>query len=157
MGLFRSRKSPGSPSPGASPLRHEIGRILAFGRDQLNHGSTTPRFVEGDLDRIIAQCHLDRGSVHSAGGTSIEADYYQRAVDDPEGFTRELAELVLPIGGLAAYGGARLVGSLLGWYFKGPYYLAMLDASLEWRRAAGVGPSGMAPYEMDRWSETRGR
>jgi hypothetical protein len=94
--------------------------------------------------------------VDSANSASIEADYYEQAVTDPEGFTRELAELVLPIGGLAAYGGAQLAGSLLGWDFKGAHYLAMLDVSLQWKRGAGAGAgaSAMALYELKRWGET---
>lgn len=156
MGFFRSRRSSRNPSLKTSSLSHELGRILAFGKDQLNDGSVYPQFAERDLNRIIAQFHLDRGSADSADGASIEADYYRQAVADPEGFTRELAELVLPIGGLAVYGGARLAGSLLGWNFKGPYYLAMLDTSLEWKHEAGIGAPGMAPYELDRWCDTHG-
>jgi hypothetical protein len=153
MGLFRSGRSSGNP-PKTSRISQELGRILAFGRDQLSHGSASPQFVELDLNRIISQFRLDRRSVNSASGTSIEADYYQQAVADSDGFTRELSELVLPIGGLAVYGGARLAGSLLGWEFGGPYYLAMLDASIEWKRGAGAGASWMAPYELNRWADT---
>jgi hypothetical protein len=30
----------------------------------------------------------------------------------------------------------------------------MLDASIEWKRGAGAGGPGMAPYELTRWADT---
>jgi hypothetical protein len=67
-----------------------------------------------------------------------------------------LAQLVLPAGGLATYGGARLAGSLLGWEFQGSHYLTMLDAAIEWRRATGTSAGAIAPYQLRRWEERHG-
>lgn len=129
MSIFRSRGTSGG-SPG---LGQELDRVIAYGRFQLDASSVEP----------------------SAFGT-LEADLYPLATADPESFTRALAELVMPAGGVAIYGGARLAGSLLGWNFVGDHYLSMLDAALEWRHATGTGAMHLAPYELARWDERHG-
>jgi hypothetical protein len=128
MRRFRPRGSQSAPPP-----RLDLGRITAFGQFQLDPGSVAP----------------------SAFG-NLEADLYPLAIRDPEGFTLALAQLVLPAGDLATYGGARLAGSLLGWEFQGPHYLTMLDAAIEWRRATGTSADAIAPYQLRRWEERHG-
>ena len=129
MGLFRQRRA----AAGTLGLDRELGRIIAYGQFQMDPGSVEP-------------------------GTfgNLEADLYPLARDDPDGFTRQLAELVIPVGGTASYGGARLSGSLLGWNFHGVHYLRMLDAALEWRHATGASAVQLAPYEMARWAKLHG-
>jgi hypothetical protein len=129
MRMFRSSRS----SKSSSRLRQELDRIIAYGEFQFDPKSVDP-------------------------GTFgvLEADLYPLATDDPNGFTRDLAELVLPAGGPASYGGARLAGSLLGWGFQGIHYSSMLDAALEWRHEAGTGTSQLAPYELQRWEKVHG-
>jgi hypothetical protein len=129
VGIFGSGKNRES----SSSLAHELTRIIAFGQSQ-----------------------LDSRSVDPAAYGLLEADLYQRAMADPEGFTRELAELVLPAGGLATYGGARLAGSLLGWDYQGRYYLSMLDAALQWRHEMGTSAADLAPYQLQRWEQVHG-
>ena len=63
---------------------------------------------------------------------------------------------MLPAGGLAAYGGARLAGSLLGWDYQGRYYLSMLDAALQWRHEMGASAAELAPYQLQRWEQVHG-
>lgn len=46
-------------------------------------------------------------------------------------------DLVMLVGGVAVYGGARLAGSLLGYSFEGAAYLELLDAFLECDTAPG--------------------
>jgi hypothetical protein len=129
VGIFRSRSS----SRSSSALGRELDRVIAYGQFQLDPQSIDPA---------------------SFGG--LEADLYPLATRDSDGFTRELAELVMPAGGLATYGGARLAGSLLGWDFEGAHYLSMLDASLDWRHQAGTGSAWLAPYELRRWEQLHG-
>lgn len=74
---------------------------------------------------------------------------------DPASFTRELALTLLPVGGEAARGGARLVWELVGVRGDDPNYLAMLDAGIGWLRETGAGAGDMFGYESDRWFSTR--
>jgi hypothetical protein len=129
MPLFRSR----GPSGRSSPLERELNRVIAYGQFQ-----------------------LDPQSVDPASFGNLEADLYPLAISDPAAFMQDLTGLVLPAGGLATYGGARLAGSLLGWEFKDAHYLSMLDAALEWRRAEGTGAAWLAPYELQRWEQLHG-
>jgi hypothetical protein len=129
MRIFGSRSSAKSPTA----LANELPRVIAYGQFQ-----------------------LDPNSIDPAAYGLLEAELYPLATRDPDGFTRELAELVLPAGGLAIYGGTRLAGSLLGWDFQGAHYLAMLDAALQWRHETGTGAFWLAPYELARWDKVHG-
>jgi len=129
MKIFRSH----DPSPHPSSLQGQLPRIRAYG-----------------------QFNLDPRSIDSSSFGTLEAELYPVATADPDGFTRALSQLVLPVGGLVVYGAARLTGSLLGWRFNGAHYLAMLDAALEWRHQEGTTASHLAPYELDRWHEVKG-
>ena len=130
MGLFGKRSA---PSRRGSLVAGELNRIVAYGRFELAPQDNDP----------------------GAFGM-LEPDLYPVASGNPSQFCADLAQLVLPHGGVAAYGGARLAGSLLGWDYDDPNYWAMVDVGIEWRRALGATPAQLAPFEMQRWRETRG-
>jgi hypothetical protein len=79
------------------------------------------------------------------------------AAQDGSGFTEELAEAVLPAGGLAARGGARLIWDLIGSDgFTDPHWERMVDAALDWMHQQRYSFAQLFRYEADRWMKTHG-
>jgi len=64
-----------------------------------------------------------------------------------------LSEEVLPVGGWAVYGASEVVMKVMGHPVGLPAYCAILDASLELQRDAGVWESQMSPNEVIYWKE----
>lgn len=85
----------------------------------------------------------------------LQAPFLPFAQSDPEGFTRALAEAVLPAGGFALFGAARTVWNLVGSDFSSPAHDAVRMAALEFFRDNGV-PSGRLSADDRRfWQENR--
>jgi hypothetical protein len=79
------------------------------------------------------------------------------AQTDTAGFVRELAEAVIPAGGWAVYGGARLVGELLDPKLPDPNYHVLMTHSLDFLRACGVPPLKVSGYEWQFWANNKGK
>lgn len=89
------------------------------------------------------------------GGLVWEATgqpYIPLATSQPLRFAELMAADTLPHGGLCVVGAARCLWDLLDESGrKSSAFLAVLDASLDYRRRQGTSPLNIAPYEMDRW------
>ena len=133
MTLFgrRPRASASSQLPGDI-----VGRVTHYGQHEFD-----PRGYRGpDINATVYQI------------------LYPQASADPAGFTERLSAALLPAGGWAVYGGARLVPDLCDrQQISGlPAYLALLDAALDFLHDSGVGRDHLNHYEWQRWCETRG-
>lgn len=95
---------------------------------------------------------VDAGQVWITG----IAPFRQAAVHDPQGFMRGLRELLLHLGGYAAYGAACCIAELLGYDQQNSDYLALLDAGIEFKRELGLSHTHLKGYEWSRWLRTHG-
>jgi hypothetical protein len=73
------------------------------------------------------------------------------AGSDPDGLVEALANAVCPVGGWAAFGGARTVWNLLTPSFEHPAYDRLMDASIGFLRENGVPPNRVAGYDWQHW------
>jgi hypothetical protein len=130
MGLFGKRRDdPGLPAD-------IVQRVLAYIRTETRSPNAPTSFDAAAL---------------------IYLPLYPLAKADPAGFTARLATAVLPAGGEAARGGARLVWDLVDGHDRtDPNYQAMLDAGLIWLRSTGVGMACLTGFEVEHWHATRG-
>lgn len=87
---------------------------------------------------------------------SPEAEMYMIAQGDQDGFLAELAALVVPTGGWSAYGGMKLVMSILGADVVQPDYDAIVLAGLHFIRSHGVPKSRLSINEMNQWRRLQG-
>ncbi|OKJ95669.1 hypothetical protein [Amycolatopsis sp. CB00013] len=113
------------------------------------------------VERVLAYIRTETRSPNAPASFDAAAliylPLYPLAKADPAGFTARLAAAVLPAGGEAARGGARLVWDLIdGPDRTDPNYLAMLDAGLIWLRSTGVGMAYLTGFEVEHWHTTRG-
>lgn len=81
---------------------------------------------------------------------------YMIAQGDQDGFLAELATLVVPVDGWPAYGGMKLVMSILGYDLDQPDYNAIVLAGLQFLRSHGVPTSRVSPAEMRHWHRLQG-
>ncbi|GAB2794884.1 hypothetical protein [Amycolatopsis magusensis] len=117
--------------------------------------------LPGDIvGRTVSYIRVETSSPDAPTGFDLNSQIYSMyslAAADPARFIADLAAAVLPAGGEAARGGARLVWELVtSDYESDPNFHAMVDAGLVWLRERGVGFEGMFGYEIARWQATRG-
>lgn len=93
---------------------------------------------------------------NSPPAPTIEADMYFLAQNDRDGFLADLAALVVPTGGWSAYGGMKLVMSVIGSDLDQPDYNAIVLTGLQFLRLHGVPTSRVSPNEMRLWHRMQG-
>jgi hypothetical protein len=86
----------------------------------------------------------------------LEADMYRLAQSDQAGFLADLAAVIAPTGGWAAYGGMKLVMSVIGPELNEPNYNAIVMAGLQFFRSHGVPTSRLSPNELGLWHRLQG-
>lgn len=123
MGLFSRR--------GAQPAGVQLPRDFARRVEQYGRWTFDPR-----------------GSGLSDPGLD-EYELYTIAQANPDGFISAVADVALPAGGWAAYGGARAVWNAVGTNSSHPGYLAMLDVAIDFV-VQQFGTAHLAPFEMRR-------
>jgi hypothetical protein len=111
------------------------------------------------VERVVTYIEYEIDPQGSGIGSSdinrlIYQPLYRLAERDPAGFCEQLAAAVLPIGGMAAWGGERVARDLIGDGVDDPHYHAVLDAALDWLRASGASSAHLTRYEWDRWHAT---
>lgn len=134
-----------------------------FGRRKSNTGSSNVDSLPPD----IVSRMTDFGEYEFSPQTSrqdpsyiwsgIVAPLVPLAQQDPAGFLRDLADAVLPAGGWAVFGGARLVKEVLDGGSDDPSYAAMMSASLDFLRANGISMMHINGYERSFWYAHKGR
>jgi hypothetical protein len=86
----------------------------------------------------------------------LEADMYRIAEADRDGFLADLSSVTRPAGGWPAYGGMKLVMSILGGDLDHPDYNAIVLAGLQFLRSRGVPASRLSPNELRLWRRMHG-
>lgn len=76
---------------------------------------------------------------------------------NPAEFTRTLAQKVVPVGGWAVRGGAKIVAELLDPQSTHPAFRAMQSAGLNFLRQHNVPNNRLNSYEWEFWIDGRGR
>ena len=131
MGLFDFLKgSSGQGNSGAGPDAALASDLWAFGRFEI----LTPR---------APQALAERASV-------IEPRYYGEATANPEAFSRRVLAIAQRHGGWHAYGGARLLRSLLT-SPAGPTFDAVVEESFRFLRSRNINFMYLSPVEIDWW------
>jgi hypothetical protein len=113
------------------------------GMKQAGAGSPLPR----DIVSIMTRYGRHRVDPYTSGEPGpmdpgwrpiipFEVDRSSRA--DPRGFVTALAEVVVPVGGWAVYGGAELALDVMDHDLEHPGYRALFEGGLQVRRDAGV-------------------
>lgn len=92
------------------------------------------------------------GSTDTETWSATQEPLWPFASSDPDGFITTLADAVCPIGGWAAYGGARTALNLISPApLDKPAFRRLMDAALDFLRANGVPPMRLSGYEWDHW------
>ncbi|WP_326945086.1 hypothetical protein OG439_36195 [Amycolatopsis sp. NBC_01307] len=112
------------------------------------------------VDRVVGYIRTEAHSPNAPASFDTPGLIYSlhsTAHADPALFIEKLASAVLPAGGEASRGGARVVWELLtSEHLTDPNCETMLDAGLDWLRATGVSSAHLFGYEIGRWHTTHG-
>ena len=127
-----SAQAPARSSPQASNLAAEL---YAFGRFE--------------IDPVNAPAPL------LAVAQEIEPRYYRRAIADPAAFCRTVREVVEREGGWAAYGGMRLLRSLLG-ELDNPDFHQVNELGFAFLRSRNINFQYLSMVEIDWWVKHHG-
>ncbi len=73
--------------------------------------------------------------------------------DDQRAWVAALSDVIVPLGGWAAYGAEETVMKAMAHPIDLPAYRAILDASLEFQRSSGIWESQLSPDERIYWSD----